>query len=420
MLADTVGGVGHLQVGGLDQPPDAVERPVDLRQLMLDRLQLAPLLMGQAVHLLIDHLDQFTDVAFGQDVDSQLLDDRAFEVARVEPGREAGLRALLDLRLADVVAVAAALGLGRRHAHAAGLAADEAREQVGAGDATRVDFPRRPRLEQPLYVLILVARDDGREGVLNPHGLRAVFGVVSPDEGAGVGLVAQEPVHGRLEPGLARRRGDAVGIERAGDVEHALTRGGHVEDAPHDLVHGRIEHQRRTLFAAVGDLDPLVAVGRPAGHPEPARGRFAHAARDLLGQVLGVELVDRLDDRLHQLAGRGVVGVLGDRGDADAAPPEHRLEGDGVLALAREAGELPDQDLLERRVWLRRLVQHLGELGPVGDPARLGFVDVLASDHIAVAPGVVAQGPELGGDREVNVLAVRGDAGIESSWNRFE
>ncbi|MCY3589388.1 MAG: hypothetical protein OXH40_11985 [Chloroflexi bacterium] len=112
--------------------------------------------------------------------------------------------------------------------------------------------------------------------------------------------------------------------------------------------------------------------------------------------------------------------MLGDRSDADAAPAQHRLEGDGVLALAREAGELPDQDLLERRVWLRRLVQHLGELGPVGDPARLGFVDVLASDHIAVAPGVVAQGPELGGDREVNVLAVRGDAGIESSWNRFE
>ncbi|MXX49315.1 MAG: hypothetical protein F4Z38_13600 [Chloroflexi bacterium] len=87
MFADAVGGVGHLQVGGLDQPPDAVERPVDLGQLMLDRLQLAPLLMGQTVHLLIDHLDQFADVALGQDVAAQLLDDRALEVARVEPGR---------------------------------------------------------------------------------------------------------------------------------------------------------------------------------------------------------------------------------------------------------------------------------------------------------------------------------------------
>ncbi|MCY3923221.1 MAG: hypothetical protein OXG27_12640, partial [Chloroflexi bacterium] len=110
MFADPVGGVGHLQVGGLDQAPDAVERPVDLRQLMLDGLQLAPLLVGQTVHLLIDHADQLADVSLGQDVAAQLLDDRAFEVARVEPGRVAGFRALLDLRLADVVAVAAALG----------------------------------------------------------------------------------------------------------------------------------------------------------------------------------------------------------------------------------------------------------------------------------------------------------------------
>jgi len=87
VFTDPVGGVGHLQVGGFDQPPDAVERPVDFRQLMLDRLQLAPLLMGQAVHLLIDHLDQLADVALGQDVLAQLLDDRALEVARVEPGR---------------------------------------------------------------------------------------------------------------------------------------------------------------------------------------------------------------------------------------------------------------------------------------------------------------------------------------------
>ncbi|MXX48086.1 MAG: hypothetical protein F4W99_01665 [Chloroflexi bacterium] len=117
-----------------------------------------------------------------------------------------------------------------------------------------------------------------------------------------------------------------------------------------------------------------------------------------MGQVLGVELVDRLDDRLHQLAGRGVVGVLGDRGDPNAAPAQHRLEGDGVLALAGEARELPDQDLLEGRLGLGGLVQHLAELWPVGDAARLGFVDVLAGDDVAVALGVVAQGAQLGGD----------------------
>ncbi|MCY3589387.1 MAG: hypothetical protein OXH40_11980 [Chloroflexi bacterium] len=148
------------------------------------------------------------------------------------------------------------------------LAANEAREQVGTGDAPRVGFPRRARLEQPLHILELVARDDGREGVLNPHRLNAVLGVVTPDQRAGVCLVAQQPVHGRFEPGLARGRGDAVSVERAGDVEHTLAGRGHVEDAPHDLVHGRVEHQRGTLLAAVGDLDPLVTVGRTAGYPE--------------------------------------------------------------------------------------------------------------------------------------------------------
>ncbi len=39
------------------------------------------------------------------------------------------------------------------------------------------------------------------------------------------------------------------------------------------------------------------------------------------------------------------------------AAAQHRLEGDGVLALAREARELPDEDLLEGRVVGARLVE---------------------------------------------------------------
>ena len=76
-----------------------------------------------------------------------------------------------------------------------------------------------------------------------------------------------------------------------------------------------------------------------------------------------------------------------------ATPAEHGLEGDGVLALAGEAGELPDEDLLEGRVGLAGLVQHLAELWPVGDAATLGLIDVFARDEIAVLGGVVAQRP---------------------------
>ena len=56
------------------------------------------------------------------------------------------------------------------------------------------------------------------------------------------------------------------------------------------------------------------------------------------------------------------------------------------------------------------LVEHPSELGPVGDTAALGLGDVLAGDEVAVLVGVVAQGPQLSRDREVDILAITGDA----------
>ena len=130
-------------------------------------------------------------------------------------------------------------------------------------------------------------------------------------------------------------------------------------------------------------------------------------------KIFAVEFVHALDDGLHELAGGGVVGVLGDGDDADSLAPEHGLEGDGVLALAGEPGEFPDQDFLERGIGLGGLVDHLAELGAVGDAPALGLVHVLAGDDVAVLLGVVPERPELGGDGEVHVLAVAGDPGVE-------
>ena len=73
-----------------------------------------------------------------------------------------------------------------------------------------------------------------------------------------------------------------------------------------------------------------------------------------------------------------LVGVLGDGDDPDTSPPEHGLEGDGVLPLHSQAGALPDQSLLEGGVGAAGLIQHPAELGPVGDAAALGLVHVLA------------------------------------------
>ena len=104
--------------------------------------------------------------------------------------------------------------------------------------------------------------------------------------------------------------------------------------------------------------------------------------------------------------------MLGDGDHPDALAPEHGLEGHGVLPLAGEARELPDQNHLEWRGGLAPLVDHLAELGPVGDAAALGLVHVLAGNGVADGLGVVPESPELGSHREIDVLAVAGDPGV--------
>ena len=71
------------------------------------------------------------------------------------------------------------------------------------------------------------------------------------------------------------------------------------------------------------------------------------------------------------------------------------LKATGVLALAREPGELPDQDLPEGGTGGLRLVEHLLEPGPVGDAAAFGLVHELADDDVAVPVGVFPERPQL-------------------------
>ena len=62
MLLDALGGVGHLDVGSLDDMPYPAEAPAHLGEL-LDGLQLVTLLAGHAVHLFVDQLHEIPDVA---------------------------------------------------------------------------------------------------------------------------------------------------------------------------------------------------------------------------------------------------------------------------------------------------------------------------------------------------------------------
>ena len=70
---------------------------------------------------------------------------------------------------------------------------------------------------------------------------------------------------------------------------------------------------------------------------KPQDAALPHPSSDLLGQILRLKLVHALDDGLYDLAERGIVGLLGDRGDADSPAPE--LEGYGVFA---PVGNAPD------------------------------------------------------------------------------
>ena len=104
---DALGGVGHLDVGGLDDLPDAAQPPLDLLKFLLDGLQPLSLLASHPVHLpvhlLVQQLDQVSDVGFGEDVGPNLIDDELLEGLGVEPGGLAGPAAPLEEGVAGIV-----------------------------------------------------------------------------------------------------------------------------------------------------------------------------------------------------------------------------------------------------------------------------------------------------------------------------
>ena len=391
---DEVRSFGHVHAVALRyEVPDAAQLLLHLLKLPVDTLQPLPLVAGHAVHLLVQQLHQVSDVGLGEDVGAKLIDDDLLELLGVEPGGLAGALAALEEGVADVVGVLAALGLGCGHGLAAGLALGDAAEQVGAGDAAGVHLLRGAGLHHPGDAPELLRGDDAGVCVLDAHGGLAVLGLLSPDHGPGVRLVGEHEVDGGLEPLLAVGGGDALGVEGLGDVEGAAALEGHVEDAADHGVGGRVQLQLGALLRPVLDVDSLVAVGGVGGHPEASGCRLPHPPRNLLGKIFAVKFVHALDDGLQQPAGSGVLGLLGDGDHADAPSAQHGLEGDGVLALAGEPGEFPDENLLEGGLGLSGRVQHLLELGPVGDAPALGLVHVLAADQVVVLLGVVPERP---------------------------
>ncbi len=393
--------------------PDSAQLPLHVFKLIIDGLEPLALLTRHAIHLLVHDLHQRPDVAVGQDVGADLADDHLLEPSRVDPRRIAGVLAILHDGLAHVVGEPAALGDVPAERPVARLALDQSAEQVGAPNAAGVGHCGRTGAHQPIHAAELGLGDDAGERMLHTHGASLVLSIRAPDQCPHIRLILEHVVDRRLRPELACGAGDPLAVEGPDDLNHPGPGLRHVEYPLDHAGRALDSFQGGALLRSVLHVHLPVAVGRHRGHPEAARGGLAHPPHDLLRKVLRVELVHALDNRLHQLSCRRVVGVLGDGDDPDALLAQHRLEGNRVLALAREAGELPDQYLPEGRVGLGGLVDHLAEFRPVGDAPALGLVHVLAGDEVPVLLGVVPQCPQLSGHGQVHVLPVAGDPGVQ-------
>ena len=396
MVSDTGLEVVDVQVGGLRQLVQPSQPALHVHQLRLDGLQLLPLLLCRPVHLLVHHLHQRTDVGLGEHVLPNLPYDLLLKAPGVEPGGVAGAAAPLEEGLADIVGELPALGVLAGERPVARLAPNEPAEKIGAAHSSGVALPGCAGAQLPVHPAELGLGDDGGEGLLHPHGVRLVLGVDAPDQGSRVRLVFQDDVDAVLGPEPAGGVGYTLVVECPGDVQDSPASLGHPEDALHNGRGGRIGLEGGPLLGAVLHHDLAKAVGNPAGDPEAAGRCFPHAPDDFLGKIFAVKFVHRLYDALKQPAGCGVVGLLRDGHHADALAPKHRLEGDGVLPLTGEPGEFPYEDFLEGSLRLGGLVQHLLELGPVGDAPALGLVDVLVGDVVAVLLRVVPERPQLG------------------------
>ena len=284
MIPDTGLEVVDVHVGGLHQVVEAFQPTPHVGQLRLHRLQLDPLLLGNPVHLLVHQLDQFPDVAIGQDVGANLLYHHLLEISGVQPGGVARPAAPLHQRLADVVGELAALGVLAGEGAVAPVALDQPAQQVGTADPAGMGLPGGAGAHLPADLAELGLGDDGGESLLHPHRLRLVLGFCPPYERAGVGLVAQDDVDPVLGPELAGGIGDALVVEGAADVQDALARLGQGEDALHDGRGLRVRLQGGALSGPVLDHQLAEAVGHAAGDPEAPGGGLPHPPRDFLGQ----------------------------------------------------------------------------------------------------------------------------------------
>jgi hypothetical protein len=235
-----------------------------------------------------------------------------------------------------------------------------------------------------------LAGDEQRVGSLALH--------TFPTDDAGVHRVPEHPVDradARWVPQAVPQApvGQSLGQRGEGQVARGVALEG-----PHDergLLIG-LEHR---LAATPGPVSSDVPVSeRGADRPAALRRLLVHALADFLAEVGRVELGDRGEDALHELAGGRVLQGFGDRVQLHACLPKRGANCCVVLEVPGQPIELVDHKAVDAGV-LGQTCQHRLELRPDGGPGRLAPIDVLVGELPAAIGDEPAAGLGLGWDR---------------------
>ena len=107
---------------------------------------------------------------------------------------------------------------------------------------------------------------------------------------------------------------------------------------------------------------------------------------------------------MQEDAAGGLVDVLGGGDEADSRLVEGLVDLDVVGAVAGQAVELVDDDVVDVGCVLE-VAQHALELGAVGGAGGFAAVDELLDDQGADGGGLASVGVALGGDGEAFLVA---------------
>nr|WP_260683129.1 hypothetical protein [Brevibacterium casei] len=179
-------------------------------------------------------------------------------------------------------------------------------------------------------------------------------------------------------------------------------------------------------LGSVGRDAPLVEVAEGcAGDGAAAGGLLVHTLEYLGAQVLGVELVDRGDDAVHESTDRALVDDLGGGDELDARALETFEDDRVVVSVPGEAVELVHDDVLDVAA-LFDVGEHLLQRWAVHRGAGDATFDELLGDEGAQLSGLAFGGVPLCGDREAlftpttSGLVTRGDAQIDDGLREDE